>query len=260
MISEIDVLQAPQWLEGIAEDAPLPPLEQLLVDSLYYPACGLNGTPVKYLAGNIYSFIYADYGVSKQELLHNLNGSGPDCGIKHYHSVCQREVFRHEIVPSGWSPAIVPRDRRAVRRLLLMQQPCRPFGHWSVWERNEDASPEVGPRRFSFFYLGGEMSAIYQGLYCRLGIAPKILAIIQPGAMGGEWERVTSNESFFKQVVSANPAGLPQYLLHGGFGHGFYEWACWREYQGERIIQLPERYAGLWKLNSEMEGAQDNAS
>jgi len=94
------------------------------------------------------------------------------------------------------------------------------------------------------------MSAIYQGLYCRLSISPRVLAIIQPGSIGGEWESVTTDDSFFKKVVCSNAAGLPDYLLHGGYGQGYYERACWQEYDGERIVQLPERYAGLWKLNS----------
>ena len=77
----------------------------------------------------------------------------------------------------------------------------------------------------------------------------KILSIIQPGAIGGEWEGVTSNKSFFKKVVLSNSAGLPQFLLHGGFGYN-YEQACWDEYAGNRLAQLQERHAGLWKLNS----------
>ena len=94
-------------------------------------------------------------------------------------------------------------------------------------------------------------SAIYQGLYCRLRVAPLILAIIQPGALGGEWEMVDADDSFFKKVVRSNPAGMPEYLLYGGLGErGSYAEPCWHEYRGKRIVQLPERYAGLWKRNS----------
>lgn len=60
MIPELDSLLLPEWLSGISENSSFPDLYRLLTDSLYYPACGLNGTPIKYLAGNVYSFIYAD--------------------------------------------------------------------------------------------------------------------------------------------------------------------------------------------------------
>lgn len=62
------------------------------------------------------------------------------------------------------------------------------------------------------------------------------------------WEHTESNESFFKLVVQSNTAGMPEYLLYGGSGGSqLYEKPCWDEYQGQRITQLGERYAGLWK-------------
>jgi hypothetical protein len=256
VIPELEELLMPDWLSTISEGSPFPDLTKVLVDSLYYPASGLNGTPVKYLAGNTHSFVFADYGIMKDEFLKNLNGKAPECGFRYYHSICQREISRREIVPDGWEPTIVPTAREGRERLLETERNCTPFGHWSVWERDANADADVGPQRFSFFFLAGEMSAIYQGLYCRLQISPKFLAIIQPGAMGGEWESVTSNGSFFKKVVSSNKGrgtkyGLPQYLVYGGFGRGLYDHPCWEEYEGERIVQLPERYAGVWRRASQ---------
>lgn len=251
MIQQMPAMECPPWLEAIlqGQDDAAFDLPKLLQDSLYYPACGFNGTPVKYLAGNVFSFVFADYGVTKEQFLANLNGTDPDCGFKGYRCVLQREITRDQVVPAGWRPALVPTDARAVNRLRRSEERSQPFGHWSVWKRDPGVPALHGPEGFSFFYLGGEMSAVYQGLYCRLGIRPKVLAIIQPGAFGGEWERVEHDDAFFKQVVLSNQAGLPDYLLHGGFGHGFYESACWSEYTGERLVQLPERYAGLWKRN-----------
>jgi hypothetical protein len=140
-----------------------------------------------------------------------------------------------------------------MKRLAEVESRCKPFGHWSVWKRDESSA---GTELFSFFYMSGEISAIYQGLYCRLCIAPKVIAIIQPGSMGGEWENTTSDDSFFKRVVRSNPAGMPEYLLHGGTGWGRgspnndpYPDPCWREYSGTRLCQLSERYAGLWRLS-----------
>jgi hypothetical protein len=248
MIKELPKRNQPQWLKDIAAGNGEFCLQNLLVDSLYYPACGLNGTPVKFLAGNILSFVYTDYSITKEEYLDNLNGSGEDCGCRGYHTVLQREIFRKDIVPDDWVPPPLPTDPDARRRVLDRQRACRPFGHWSIWQRDRDKDEAYGPELFSLLYFAGEMSAIYDGLYCRLKIAPAILAVISPGAIGGEWESATSNDSFFKTVVSSNKAGMPKYLLNGGFGRGFYEEPCWNEYRGERIIQLPERYAGLWKL------------
>ncbi len=71
MITELPEMQLPEWIGAIAKgqnDLKFP-LENILTDSLYYPASGLNGTPVKFLAGNIFSFVYADYGIKKQVFL-----------------------------------------------------------------------------------------------------------------------------------------------------------------------------------------------
>jgi hypothetical protein len=254
MINELPKTQTPEWLEAISKsngnNCTIFPLSDILTNSLFYPACGLNGTPVKFLAGNILSFVYADYGMTQNAFLANLNGSNPECGFYGYKSILQREIFRGDIVPNGWRPPVIPAKESEKSRLLQIEKKCQPFGHWSVWRRNQDFELSIGPDIFSFFFLSGEMSAVYQGLYCRLSISPKILAIIQPGAMGGEWECVSSDDSFFKRVVKSNKAGFPEYLIYGGYGRGFYENPCWSEYQGNRLVQLPERYAGIWKLKN----------
>jgi len=252
MITELPEMQTPEWLEAISRGniESSFPLSEIVKESLYYPASGLNGTPVKFLSGNILSFVYADYGITKNVFLANLNGNGPECGFMGYKSILQREISRNDIVPGGWRPPIVPMEEPERSRLLQQEKECQPFGHWSVWQRNPESEQSIGPNVFSFVFLSGEMSAIYQGLYCRLSIAPKILAIIQPGAMGGEWECVSSDDSFFKRVVKSNKAGFPEYLIYGGLGRGFYETPCWSEYWGHRLVQLPERYAGIWKLKN----------
>lgn len=250
MIAAMPLQATPGWLRAIAAGEMKTgfPLRSILQSSLYYPASGLNGTPVKYLGGNIHSFIYADYGVYKGEFIQNLIGTGEDCGFKGYQWVRQMDVHQGDLVPKGWLAPLTPNDKRSP---LYNERDCIPFGHWSVWKRKADFPPEHGPAVFSFLFLGGEMSAVYQALYTRNKLKPKVLAIIQPGCMGGEWESVTCESSFFKRVIQANPAGIPDYLLFGGFGRGFYENPCWQEYEGKRLVQLPERYAGLWKMDRE---------
>ncbi|MEA3265431.1 MAG: hypothetical protein U9P42_00615 [Candidatus Fermentibacteria bacterium] len=250
MIAAMPLQATPGWLSAIAAGEMKTgfPLHSILQSSLYYPASGLNGTPVKYLGGNIHSFIYADYGVSKGEFIRNLIGTGEDCGFKGYQWVRQMDIHRGDLVPRGWQAPLIPNGKWSP---LYNERDCIPFGHWSVWKRKADFPPEHGPDVFSFLFLGGEMSAVYQALYTRNKLKPRVLAIIQPGCMGGEWESVSSESSFFKRVIQANPAGIPDYLLYGGFGRGYYEHPCWKEYEGKRLVQLPERYAGLWKMDRE---------
>ncbi len=255
MIDELTRVETPKWLIDIVENDTMGnmpfPLESVLTDSLFYPACGLNGTPIKFLAGNVASFVYVDYAVSRKQYLENIHANDGDGGMLGYHIVAEREILRDKVIPEGWSPPLTPTgEDDKLDELQEAQSKCVPFGHWSIWERNDSSQ---GPRYISLFYLAGEACDTYMGLYNRTGIRPRILSIIQPGSgLGGGWTPIESDSGFFKRVVAANPAGLPEYLLHGGEGgeggEGFYEEPCWQEYQSERIVQLPERYAGLWQL------------
>ncbi|MCK9265454.1 hypothetical protein M0P98_00975 [bacterium] len=278
MIRELPQLKIPTWLNDSINNInnktqPDFNLENILQNSLYYPACGLNGTPVKYLTGNIHSFVYADYMVTKEEFSENLNGTAKDCGFKGYHSIYQREILKNEILPDNWdfklSSLFLFREnekrRESGSKLLTKQQAlakygvlgewenqCEPFAHWSIWLKNPDSNFDEPLKAFSFLFLCGEMSAIYLGLYCRLKIVPTVLSIIQPGGgFGLGWEAADYDNSFFKKVVALNEVGSPPYLLYGGWGDRVesYVKPCWHEYEGEILTRLPERRAGLWKLN-----------
>ncbi len=176
MINEIPVLEMPEWLSEILKcpaDATFQ-LENILQDSLYYPGCYLNGTPVKYLAGNIVSFVFTDKDISREEFLKNLQGSEKDDGFKHYHLIVKKDINLHEITPGGWPPKKF--------KLFFEVHEKKPLDcHWSVWKRNEGADRNVGPEGFSFFYAFSEMSELYEGLYNGLSIAPKILTLIDGG-------------------------------------------------------------------------------
>ena len=62
MLSQrLRVLPIPTWLDSLTsttmEREPLP-LVDILRESLYYPASGIDGTPIKYFAGHFLSFIF----------------------------------------------------------------------------------------------------------------------------------------------------------------------------------------------------------
>ncbi len=245
MISELATTPCPAWLTTLSSSSAFPGVRQLLRDSLYYPGCDLNGTPVKYLAGNVHSFVYADYGVTEAQFLENLNGECEECGFKHYRPVVQRALALTDVIPPHWHPALSIQHEKLDCWLHVMERHGRLFAHWSVWERCPDAPVQVGPQRFSFLYIGGEISACYQWLYVYHRIAPMILAIIQPNG----WDGFGHDGSFFRYVVRSNRAGMPGFLLHGGWSYAAsYQTPCWSDYGGPLIARLPERHAGLWRL------------
>lgn len=105
MIQQLAAITAPGWLKNLSradiESGPFP-LSGILRDSLYYPSSGLDGVPVKRLAGNILSFIHVDYGYSRDEFIAELK----ETGFLGYDIVGVREISRHELVPNVRLPPL----------------------------------------------------------------------------------------------------------------------------------------------------------
>ena len=72
----------------------------VLNDSLYYPSSGFDGSPMRHLSGNIHSFIYADYGVTSDELEEEVK----TLGFLGYHKILSRSVTEKEPTPNGRQP------------------------------------------------------------------------------------------------------------------------------------------------------------
>ena len=54
-------VRRPEWLRGSLLGRTLPVVD-LLYESVYYPASGLDGDPMMHLGHHFWSYIYADYG------------------------------------------------------------------------------------------------------------------------------------------------------------------------------------------------------
>lgn len=231
-IEQLRQIDVPEWLSALSEESiehdPFP-LECLLHDSLYYPGSGFDGNPVKYLGGNILSFIYADYGETRKKYMDVMRNPG----FKGYQSIGTRSVEDGELGPGldprDWDPewSISGYEPHFHRKI----QP--PFYEWSVWEREESCPIIHGPERFSFLYLCAEGVTAFRNLYVRNSIAPKAIAIIQAGTgAGGNWTNFENPSGILARSVFMNQAGPPELLLYGGMGHReLYCEACWPYYQ-----------------------------
>jgi len=243
LIEHLPVMKTPGWLEKTTLDRILDgpfPFREILQDSLYYPACGYDGDPVRYLAGNIYSFVYADYSISRQELLDDLENSG----FRGYTMMGLRSINYKELVPDGWQvtrPRSVDGDPSKYRDWWKP-----PHCLWAIFERREEFPPSHGPSRFSFLFLCADGAAAYQALYCSNGLTPKAIAIIQPGhGMGGNWTNFEDPTLILGRSVLQSSHGIPEILLFGGFcGRNHYKKPCWPGY-GKLLCKLHKRGGGV---------------
>lgn len=243
-IPYLPVHSVPEWLvqmtpERMVED-PFP-LHDLLSGSLYYPSSSFDGDPVAYLGGNQHSFVYVDYGEERRGLLAALE----EPGFLGYRVLCHRPVLQSELTPRGWAP-VIPQGR--VRRPPHgWVRP--PFCEWVILERNADLPDAHGPYRFSLLFLCADGVATFQALYVGNAVAPRTVAIIQPGhgMFGGNWTNFTDSEGPLAEAVLGNPAGQPDFLLYGGAGGPhWYTRPCWPQY-AERLGILGTTSIGVWR-------------
>ncbi|MBC8386388.1 MAG: hypothetical protein H8E09_00940 [Gammaproteobacteria bacterium] len=247
MLSLLPNIAVPNWLTNLSIDTiksePFP-LDQVLQDSLFYPSSGFDGDPVRYLAGNILSFIYVDYGYSHEEFMNALDNPG----FLGYDLIANRSVAEKELTPRGWRPTpptgsdgAPPRYRDWIKT---------PFCSWLLFQRSEDVSASHGPYRFSLLYLCADGAAAFQALYVANSMAPKVVAVIQPGhGFGGNWTNFEDPDQVFARSVLENPVGIPEFLLFGGIGRrNDYRESCWSNYR-EHLCFLDKAGGGtigLW--------------
>ena len=76
-------------------------------------------------------------------------------------------------------------------------------------------------------YICAEGVSAYELIYNSRGIAPKCVAIIQPGeGFGGNWTDFHKVDAPLYQALKRNPSGLPEMIINGGvwerdWDHGY---------------------------------------
>ena len=207
------------------EHDPLP-LTQLLKDSLYYPACDIDGEVIRYCNLHfeqlkICSFIYADYGTGEERLNEHLDG------FLGYHLLATREIMPEDV---GANMKLAMPEDINPEEYIRYQDVWHQFARWAVFERDEDRGDNHGPKRFSLLYLGGEGIATYSGLYLRNNITPKAIALIQPGhAFGLNWTNFWDWNGPLARTVRMGKS-LPKYYFFGGYGFDGYNVCPWPGY------------------------------
>lgn len=244
MVTELSQLKMPSWLASLKTNnlmTAIFPLKEIIHDSLFYPACGFDGQPVKYFAGNVYSFIYVDYSRTKKALFQELESSG----FRGYNIAGYREISKRELALSDWEQ-IMPIDFADEQKHHIVKI-AKPYAIWAIFQRENDFSEEHGPKRFSLLYLCAEGVAAYQALFNSNNIVPKIIAIINPGTgFGGNWTNFEDPDKIFAKIVKQNKAGIPRYLIYGGRGNSkYYKESCWPDIYGNCIYFIERNGGGI---------------
>lgn len=237
----------PRWLETVNIDAS-PPMIEMLEGSVFYPACGLDGRPVQYLAGHSYSFIYVDYGVASQALTQAIESDNSFLGY---------QLFGGRFLHQGELPNSFTKDAAGVQHSpdcdphLYRERRVTPYAYWAVLQRKPGVPETHGPERFSLLYIAADGVAAYQALYGALQARPQVVAVIQPGhAFGHNWTNFYEPNQILARTVAATVRGGPRYLLIGGRAADmtFQQSTQWPGYGVLiKFWKSSDGYLGLWE-------------
>jgi len=242
MFEEVTKAEMPEWIKNPAEFD----IHDVLKDSLYYPASGHDGHPVEYFMGNVYSFVYVDYSISRENLLEEIANKG----FRGYRVIRQLPISESQLAPNGWRIRVTPDCAEHHQPDHYSDVFEKPFAEWFIFERTEEYGEDHNPSRFSLLFICADGAAAYQALYLENRMAPKILAIIQPGeAFGCNWTDFTSRRLIMARSVFYGTNPLPEYVINGGIGRSeFYRAPIWPEYsEFVKKFNIGAKYFRIWK-------------
>lgn len=225
-------IQRPAWLTGGALDARIR-VQDLLHDSVFYPASGLDSDPLRLLGHHFWSFIYADYGLGPESVQSAL-GADKFGG---YRLLGQWSVTEDELPLARWNSESAG-YLEGGNNIEARERATPPFAEWALLER--DYGPDMPQELMSLLFVGADGVTLFQKLYLQNGAAPACVAIIQPGdGMGDQnWTNFKDPNAYLAQAILKNPAGSPRFLLFGGNGRAeWYKEACWPSY--DRCLAWP---------------------
>lgn len=199
-------------------------LIDILQDSVYYPASGLDATPIEVFGNKYYSYINVDYSQSYENVRKSMELDFEKVGYK---LIGIKDITKEELTPNGQTYSPIELNDYELKRLedhqfindLYYSFASSAFAIWAVYElENESANANVKAKKFSLLHIRGEGCATFKQLYYHNKKNPKAIAIINPGeGYGDNWTKFTDYKFRFYQSirrnVDNNGAEMPDYML-----------------------------------------------
>ena len=225
MLNVLTKRKAPQWLDDITKknfgEIPFE-IKTILEDSLFYPAAGSDGGPVKDFGGYVYSFVYADYGYGISRIISDLKN--PERKFTGYNTLACREISKKDLVPE-WNPPDLSQNSARDYKFNAGIEQVDGFDNnncclWAILERQLGFTDEHGPQRFSLLYVNADYLATFIALYIDNHIKPSVLYAKQHGFAGVNVNNMCSIDSILTKTVFGSLVGKPDYCAYAFDGGG----------------------------------------
>jgi hypothetical protein len=181
-------------------------MDDFLRNAVFYPASGLDGTPVKFLAKRFQRFFYADYSIERDSFEQECRNPG----FKGYCCTGIDDLDVEALFGCPWQE--IRQRYQQIMDQIDQDRWAEPFVARARFELRPEMPPDHGPRQIELILARCEAIVTYDSVFCRRRIRPQCLAYICSGlAFGGNFGEFPQ---YLNNAVRANSAGLPDFFLY----------------------------------------------
>lgn len=182
-------------------------LTEILENSTFYPASGIDATDIEGLSSYTNSFVHVDYSIPQNEVKTALNEDFKAVGYK---LIGLKHLSEKELTPNGFKPTHFQLKDSEKERLDFLEQAKKshkPFCYWAIYEIDETLTGNTAGKikKFSLLHIGGEACATFDALYVNNSINPRAIAILNPAeGYGDNWTKFTDPEYRLYRLMLLN--------------------------------------------------------
>jgi len=198
----------PEWLNNYKLGDKLDFNEILYKHRLvYYPGAYIDGQGVRTFNQCHYAhtFLYVDYGPSKEETREHLCENE---AFKGYKLLDLREVSAKDLGGTHFVPHFTPNQEQI--SWVKGWAKHAPYCYLAIYERLPEYSDEHGASRFALLYLYADGIATYDALFANHNKAPEVI-IIEDHGFGGNYD-MFGNDGALRKIAKATNT-FPHYMM-----------------------------------------------
>lgn len=162
----------PDWLKNLDKELPNFDFKQILKDSFYYPACGVDIEPIiHFFPEFMYSFIYCDYSVNKGELRRCMINK-----IEKKFKLIHKLTIPLSVIRLASADEVEVYMKYKKPDIRFKKDKLdEPYTEWYIFYDKQSN------KYLSLLYICSEGQMVFNELYVKNKIAPKVLGLIYPG-------------------------------------------------------------------------------
>jgi len=177
--------EMPTWLKQFNAKDPDNIKNFLNSRLVFYPGSGFDGHAVKVFGSShaAHCFIYADYALSKYELVSALTNKRTR--FRGYSTLARINVSFSDLAPFGWVRHFLPEEMKDASCIESIRD-IIPYVFLEIIERHPALDDDHGPERLAILFIYKDAYSLFDELFCQKNSRKQLFAILlQEHPFGG---------------------------------------------------------------------------